>query len=127
MNKSTWWDKIPDTWKIVITIIGGITMVIGTYRTVESHYTARCDFEAHQKQNKLELAEVSEAFTKSVIRQDMRWNNEEQYKLEKKVRENPNDDVAQKRLHQLKDEQRQMETDLASPIAPKNSTIPPKQ
>lgn len=125
MNKSTWWDKIPDTWKIVITIIGGITMVIGTYRTVESHYTARCDFENHQRQNKIDLAEVSEAFTKGMTRQDMRWNSKEQYELERGLRINPNDEMAQERLHQLKQEQKDMERDLSgSSSFPQPTAIP---
>jgi hypothetical protein len=123
MGEGSWWGKIPDTWKIVIAIVGGITLIIGTYRTVESYYTKRCDFDAHAKKNSQDIAEVSEQSRKSAVRQDLRWNSKEQYDLEKHLRSYPNDEIAQERLHKLKDEQRQMEVELAPPVppsAPKN-------
>lgn len=122
-----WWERIPDAWKIVVVVVAGITLVIGTYRTVESYFTPRCDFDAHRKKNKADFAELSQSFRKSNTRQDIRWNSKETYDLEKHLREFPNDEIARKRLSELREEKMELERELIITIievTPKNPPDP---
>ncbi len=124
---SEWWKSLPDAWKTVVVIVGGISLVIGTYRTVDSHITPRPDFEAHRKKNKTDFAELSQSFQKSVIRQDIRWNSKETNDLEMHLRKNPDDEIARKRLNELREEKMMLERELiitTIEVVPKNPPDP---
>lgn len=122
-----WWERIPDAWKIIVVVVAGITLIIGTYRTVESYVTPRCDFEAHKKQHNVDVAELAKSFQKSVIRQDIRWNSKETNDLEIHLRKYPDDEIAMKRLNELREQKMELERELiitTIEILPKNPTDP---
>lgn len=114
---NSWWNRIPEIWKAIAGLIAAIALVIGTYRGAESYFTKRCDFDEHRKKHNIDIAEISSSFTKTQIRQELRWNSKEQDEVKRKLNANPNSEADKERLMQLQREREEMERDLAETIS----------
>jgi hypothetical protein len=113
-----WWKKLPEAWKMVVTIVTGIVLVIGTFQGVNAYYTKRCDFDEHKVRHNKDIAEISESFKKYQIqqeyrgvRQDIRNNSSEQYEIEIRLRELPTN-KDRDRLRKLQIDKEELEKNL---------------